>query len=55
MTFPRDVKPITNKWVFKTKFAIDGKVEKLKDHLVAQGYEQQKDLDFNEMFALVVK
>jgi len=55
MTFPRDVKPITNKWVFKTKFVTDGKVEKLKDHLVAQGYEQQKGLDFSEMFALVVK
>jgi hypothetical protein len=55
VTFPRNVKPITNKWVFKTKFATDGKVEKLKDHLVAQRYEQQKGLDFNEMFVLVVK
>jgi hypothetical protein len=55
VTFPKDVKPITNKWVFKNKFVTSGKVEKLMDHLVAQGYEQQKDLNFNEMFALVVK
>jgi hypothetical protein len=55
VTFPKDVKPITNKWVFKIRFARDGKVEKLKEHLVAQGYEQQKGLDFDEMFALVVK
>jgi histone deacetylase 1/2 len=55
VTFPKDVKPITNKWVFKTKFATYGKVVKLKDHLVAQGYEQQKGFDFDEMFVLVVK
>jgi hypothetical protein len=55
VTFPKNVKPITNKWVFKTKFATNGKVENLKDHLVVQGYEPQKALDFDEMFVLVVK
>jgi hypothetical protein len=55
VTFSKDVKPITNKWVVKAKFATDGKVEKLKEHLVALAYEQQKGLDFDEMFVLVVK
>jgi hypothetical protein len=30
-------------------------VEKLKEHLVALAYEQQKGLDFDEMFVLVIK
>jgi hypothetical protein len=30
-------------------------MENLKDHLVVQGYEPQKALDFDEMFVLVVK
>jgi hypothetical protein len=55
VTFPKNVKPITTKWVFKTKFATNQKVENLKDHLVVQGYEPEKALDFDEMFALVVK
>ncbi|CAI7875765.1 unnamed protein product [Closterium sp. NIES-54] len=45
---------ITSKWLFKIKSDADGKIERYKSKLVAKGY-QQKEVDYKELFAPVVK
>lgn len=52
-TLPKGLKPIGVKWVYKTKYNEMGKVDKHKSKLVAKGYSQRHDTDFNEVFALV--
>jgi hypothetical protein len=37
---PRDVKPISCKWVYKLKHHIDGLIERYEACLVAQGFSQ---------------
>jgi hypothetical protein len=39
------------KWVYKTKYNVDGKVAKHKARLVAKGFTQKLGIDFNETFA----
>ncbi|TYJ98142.1 putative gag-pol polyprotein, identical [Cucumis melo var. makuwa] len=43
------------KWVYKTKFAADGSLEKHKARLVAKGYAQQHGIDFEEIFSSVAR
>ena len=38
MELPTGRNPIGNKWVFKKKLNVEGKVEKYKARLVAKGY-----------------
>ena len=44
---------INVKWVYKTKKDVDGNVQKHKERMVARGFTQQPDIDFNETFAHV--
>jgi hypothetical protein len=37
---PNKISPIGNKWVFKKKLNVEGKVENYKSWLVAKGYSQ---------------
>jgi hypothetical protein len=52
---PRDVNIIKTKWVFKNKQREDGEVVRNKACLVAQGYSQVEDLNFEETFAPVTR
>jgi hypothetical protein len=47
------VRSITCKWVYKVKTRSDGSHERYKDHLVARGFQQEQDHDYDETFAPV--
>jgi len=46
---------IGTKWVFRNKLNEQGEVTRNKARLVAQGYSQQEDIDYNETFAPVAR
>ncbi|KAL0558837.1 hypothetical protein IC582_003419 [Cucumis melo] len=48
---PEGKNAIGLKWVYKSKFAADGSLEKHKARLVAKGYAQQHGIDFEETFS----
>lgn len=52
---PTSVKPLTARWIYKTKIGADGRPSKLKARLVARGFQQTKGIDFDEVFARVAK
>jgi len=53
--FPVGRKPVSYKWVFKIKQGANGEVECYKAKLVARGFTQTYEVDYNETFALVIK
>ena len=48
---PIGKKAIGTRWVYKVERKVDGSIDRLKAHLVAKGYAQQKGIDFEETFA----
>jgi hypothetical protein len=55
VVLPPRKRPISSKWVFKTKPGINGQPPRLKAKLVALGFDQRHGIDFDEVFAPVVK
>ena len=52
--FPKGVKPIGCKWIYKRKRGADGRVETYKVRLVAKGYTQKESINYEETFSPVV-
>ena len=52
---PIGIKPIGSKWVYKTKYKVDGSLDKYKARLVAKGYAQKEGIDYTETFASTAK
>nr|GEU54595.1 uncharacterized mitochondrial protein AtMg00810-like [Tanacetum cinerariifolium] len=53
--YPKRVRPIGTKWVLKNKKDERGIVIRNKVKLVAQGYTQEEGIDYEEVFAPVVR
>nr|GEY48055.1 retrovirus-related Pol polyprotein from transposon TNT 1-94 [Tanacetum cinerariifolium] len=52
---PRNTTIIGTNWVFRNKLDENGIISRNKAKLVAQGYNQQKGIDYDETFALVAR
>lgn len=52
---PKDCNVVGCKWIYKTKRDNAGNVVKYKSRLVAQGFSQKFGVDYDEVFAPVVK
>ncbi|GJU48948.1 retrovirus-related pol polyprotein from transposon TNT 1-94 [Tanacetum coccineum] len=52
---PKNMKIIGTKWVFRNKLDKNGVVSRNKARLVAQGYNQQKGIDYDETYAPVAR
>jgi len=52
---PKGRKLVRCKWVYRTKYGLDGKVDKHKARLVAKGFSQVEGIHYTETFSLVSK
>lgn len=52
---PKGKNVIKTKWVFRKKYKSDGSIEKYKARMVAKGFSQKPGVDYQEVFAPVVR
>lgn len=55
MALPKGRKALKNKWVYKIKHEENSSQLRHKARLVVKGFGQKKDIDFDEIFSLIVK
>ena len=55
MPRPKNRSVVGTKWVFKNKIDSDGIITRNKERLVAKGYSQQEEIDYDETFAPVAR
>ena len=55
VALPSGAKPISYKWIFKSKYLSDGFIEKYKARLIAKGFSQKQNIDYFDKFALVTR
>jgi hypothetical protein len=46
---------VTSRWLYKTKYAADGNIEKHKARSMVRGFSQIEGADYDETFAPVVR
>ena len=46
---------VSNKWVFRVKYKVDGSLDKYKARVVAKGFQRNACVDFFETFSSVTK
>jgi hypothetical protein len=46
---------VISRWLYKTKYAAYGSIEKHKDRFVARGFSQVEGVDYDETFAPVAR
>lgn len=52
---PSEKEVIGVKWLYKTKYATDGPIQRHKSRLVEKGYAHQPSIDYNETYAPVAR
>jgi hypothetical protein len=52
---PKGKSVVTSRWLYKTKYAADGNIEKHKARSVARGFSQIEGADYDETFTPVVR
>ena len=55
MKLSKGKRALRNKWVFKLKPGVTGNPPRYKALIVVKGFQQKQGVDFNEIFAPVVK
>ena len=52
---PPSKRALGSRWVYGTKYLLDGYMERLKSRLVALRNHQEVGVDYNETFSLIAK
>ena len=52
---PANINIVGCKWIYRIKRNSNGKIERHKARLIAQGYSQEEGIDYFETFILVIK